>query len=93
MIVGEKIIEIVIKAVAKKFKLSKILKYVEKPNVLDESVDRLFNISQSLEFRITDIEKYYHNRPPPRDDFMCKKCSKQIKESSELMQSVGDEVI
>jgi hypothetical protein len=64
VIVGEKIIEIAIKAIAKKFKLTKILEYVEKPNDLDKSVDRLFSICQSLEARITDIEKYYHNRPP-----------------------------
>ena len=75
VIVGEKLIKLAgnyaLKLIAKKFKLDKVLEYVEKPNTLDKmvvvikkSVDRLFNISQSLEARITDIEKYYHNRPP-----------------------------
>ena len=75
VIVGDKLIKLAgnyaLKLIAKKFKLDKVLEYVEKPNTLDKivavikkSVDRLFNISQSLEARITDIEKYYHNRPP-----------------------------
>ena len=49
MIVGEKIIELVIKAVAKKFKLTKILEYVEKPNELDEAVARLENRIELIE--------------------------------------------
>lgn len=49
MIVGEKIIELVIKAVAKKFKLTKILEYVEKPNELDEAVERLENRIELIE--------------------------------------------
>ena len=82
VIVGDKLIKLAgnyaLKLIAKKFKLDKVLEYVEKPNTLDKmvgvikksidtvkkSIDRLFNISQSLEARITDIEKYYHNRPP-----------------------------
>ena len=49
MIIGEKIIELVIKAVAKKFKLTKILEYVEKPNELDEAVERLENRIELIE--------------------------------------------
>ena len=82
VIVGDKLIKLAgnyaLKLIAKKFKLDKVLEYVEKPNTLDKmvgvikksidtvkkSIDRLFNISQSLEARITDIEKYYQNRPP-----------------------------
>ena len=75
VIVGDKLIKLAgnyaLKLIAKKFKLDKVLEYVEKPNTLDKivavikkSVDRLFNISQSLEARITDIEKYYQNKPP-----------------------------
>ena len=77
MIVGEKIIEIAIKAIAKKFKLTKILEYVEKPNVLDKSVERLFKIVQALEGRIGDLEMYSH---PKRNFVMCDECKQQIKE-------------
>ena len=77
MIVGEKIIEIAIKAIAKKFKLTKILEYVEKPNELDSSVERLFKINHSLEGRVRDLEMYSH---PKRNFVMCDECKQQIKE-------------
>ena len=41
MIVGEKIIEIAVRAIAKQFKLTKVLEYVEKPNELDKKVKKL----------------------------------------------------
>tara|TARA_R100000963_G_C4610557_1_gene81137 strand:+ start:407 stop:658 length:252 start_codon:yes stop_codon:yes gene_type:complete len=67
-LIGDKLIEAAgkyaLKLIAKKFKLDKVLEYVEKPNTLDKSVDRLFSISQAHESRLIDIEKYYHNRPP-----------------------------
>ena len=77
MIVGEKIIEIAIKAIAKKFKLTKILEYVEKPNELDKKVDRLFKINQGLAQRIGDLEMYSH---PKRNFVVCDECKQQIKE-------------
>ena len=81
MIIGEKIIEVAIKAIAKKFKLTKILEYVEKPNVLDESVERLFKINQGLAQRIGDLEKYYHNHPQSKRNFVvCDECKCKIEE-------------
>ena len=81
MIIGEKIIEVAIKAIAKKFKLTKILEYVEKPNTLDKSVDRLFKINQALEARVRDLEKYYHNHPQSKKDFVvCDECKCKIEE-------------
>tara|TARA_R100000306_G_C4252854_1_gene81308 strand:- start:19 stop:255 length:237 start_codon:yes stop_codon:yes gene_type:complete len=77
MIVGDKIIEIAIRAIAKKFKLTKILEYVENPNELDKSVERLFRISQALEKRIGDLETYSH---PKRNFVVCDECKQQIKE-------------
>ena len=84
MIVGEKIIEIAVRAIAKQFKLTKVLEYVEKPNELDKSVgrisksiDRLFTINQALEKRIRDLEVTSH---PKRDFVICDECKCKIKE-------------
>ena len=52
-----KIVKVVVKLIAKQFKLDKILKYVEKPNELDDTVERLFNVSQNLEKRVKELEK------------------------------------
>ena len=90
MIVGEKIIEIAIKAVAKRFKLTKILKYVESPNELDKSVERLFKINHALEGRITHLE---HDSHPKREFVRCKECEEIIRQSNKLIQAVGDETI
>ena len=77
MIIGEKIIEIAIKAIAKKFKLTKILEYVEKPNELDKSVERLFKINTALAQRIGDLERYSH---PKRNFVVCDECKCKIEE-------------
>jgi hypothetical protein len=69
VIVGEKVIALVIKAVAKKFKLDKILKYVEEPNELDKRVELLekmahppkdFVICEECHKTIKD-KKWYEN--------------------------------
>jgi hypothetical protein len=77
LIIGEKIIEVAIRAIAKKFKLDKVLAYVEKPNTLDESVERLFNINQALATRITELESVAH---PSRNFIVCEKCKQEVKE-------------
>ena len=77
MIIGEKIIEVAIKAIAKKFKLTKILEYVEKPNELDKSVERLFKINTALAQRIGDLERYSH---PKRNFVVCDECKCKIEE-------------
>jgi len=88
VIVGDKLIKLAgnyaLKLVAKKFKLDKVLEYVEKPNELDKlfakmskSVDRLFTINQSLEGRITNLESDSH---PQRDFVVCEKCKSEVEE-------------
>ena len=46
-----------LKLIAKKFKLQKLLDYVEKPNDNNKSIDRLFTINQSLESRVGHVER------------------------------------
>ena len=69
MIIGEKVIELVIKTIAKKFKLDKILKYVEEPNELDKRVELLekmahpprdFVVCEKCQKTIED-KKWYEN--------------------------------
>tara|TARA_Y100000592_G_scaffold77110_1_gene120838 strand:- start:48 stop:215 length:168 start_codon:yes stop_codon:yes gene_type:complete len=49
MIIQKLIIKEVLRLVTKKFKLEKVLKYVQEPNELDEEVERLRNRIQILE--------------------------------------------
>ena len=53
MILGEKLIGLLVKVVARKFKLDKVLKYVEEPNELDDKVDNLNDRVKLLEKYIT----------------------------------------
>jgi hypothetical protein len=64
------IIEKAIKILAKQFKLDKILDYVEKPNELDDKVEK-------LEARINRLELDSH---PKKDFVMCDICKNKIKE-------------
>ena len=63
--------------IAKKFKLAKILKYVEDPNDADERIDQLettvFQQGRLIEFLLRDSH-------PKRDFIVCDKCKKQTKE-------------
>ena len=52
------------------FKLDKVLDYVEKPNELDEKVER-------LEDRIVELEQVAHE---PKEFVNCDTCKKKIKE-------------
>ena len=63
--------------VAKKFKLEKVLEYVEKPNELDVKVDKLES-NQIQQGRL--IEFLLKDSHPKRDFAVCDKCKKQIKE-------------
>ena len=71
------VIDKVIQLVAKKFKIRKILDYVEKPNELDVKVDSiettLLQHGRLIEFLIKDSH-------PKRDFVECEKCKKPIKE-------------
>ena len=72
-----------IKMLIKRFKLKKILNYVENDNELDEKC-------KQLEKRMDLLEKMAH---PVRDFVRCKECEERITESSKLMQATGDETI
>ena len=63
--------------IAKKFKLDKILQYVEKPNELDVKVDKLES-NQIQQGRL--IEFLLKDSHPKREFEVCDKCKKQIKE-------------
>ena len=75
--------ETIIKMLIKRFKLKKILNYVENDNELDEKC-------KQLEKRMDLLEKMAH---PVRDFVRCKQCEERITESSKLMQATGDETI
>ena len=75
--------ETIIKMLIKRFKLKKILNYVENDNELDEKC-------KQLEKRMDLLEKMAH---PVRDFVRCKQCEERITESSKLIQSTGDETI
>ena len=66
-----------LKLIAKKFKLQKLLDYVEKPNDNNKSIDRLFTINQSLESRIGYVERTLDSK---RKFVICEKCKCQVKE-------------
>ena len=75
--------ETIIKMLIKRFKLKKILNYVENDNELDEKC-------RQLEKRIGLLEKMAH---PVKEFVRCKECEERITESSKLMQATGDETI
>ena len=63
--------------IKKKFKLDKVLKYVEDPNDADERIDKLettvFQLSRLVEMLLKDSH-------PKKDFVVCDKCKKQIGE-------------
>jgi len=68
-IVADKVISIILK----KFKLDKVLDYVENPNDADERIDKLELDAYHQSKLIEKLEKDSH---PP----VCKECNKKIKE-------------
>ena len=66
-----------LKLIAKKFKLQKLLDYVEKPNDNNKSIHRLFKINQSLESRVSYEKKTLDSK---RKFVICEKCKCQVKE-------------
>tara|TARA_R100000655_G_scaffold13402_3_gene30361 strand:+ start:1339 stop:1560 length:222 start_codon:yes stop_codon:yes gene_type:complete len=70
MIVQKIIINAAVKLLAKQFKLEKILKYVEQPNELDNTVENHEN-------RIKNLEALAH---PKREFVSCSKCQSKIEE-------------
>ena len=61
-----KVLDIIIQ----RFKLDKVLDYVEKPNELDEKVEQ-------LEDKIIELERVAHE---PKEFVNCDTCKKKIKE-------------
>ena len=70
MMVQKIIINAAVKLIAKQFKLDKILKYVEQPNELDNTVENHEN-------RIKNLEALAH---PKREFIRCSKCQSKIEE-------------
>ena len=68
-IVADKVISIILK----KFKLDKVLDYVENPNDADERIDKL---ELDVYHQSKLIEKLEKDSHPP----VCKECNKKIKE-------------
>jgi len=67
-IIVKKVLDIVMKQILKKFKLDKIQKYVEEPNVLDKKVSK-------LEKSLKKLEKLAH----PQANFVCTDCGCKAK--------------
>jgi hypothetical protein len=67
-IIVKKVLDIVMKQILKKFKLDKIQKYVEEPNVLDKKVSK-------LEKSLKKLEKLAH----PKANFVCTDCGCKAK--------------
>ena len=71
MIVQKLILKEALRLITKKFKLNKVLNYVEQPNELDDK-------SEELENRIKILESIAH---PQREFVRCSECNLKIKEN------------
>ena len=67
----------VMKMVAKQFKLSKVLSYVEDPNDADKRIDELELDVFSLK---KDVQELYKTAHEPREFIVCDCCNKKVKE-------------
>ena len=76
-----------LKLIAKKFKLQKLLDYVEKPNDNNKSIDRLFTINQSLESRVGHVERTLDSK---RKFVICEKCKCQVKEDKKVNGTINN---
>ena len=76
-IIVEKVLKLAATQFKKKFKLDKVLDYVENPNDADKRIDELeltvFHQGKLLKQLLEDSH-------PNRDFVLCEKCKKQIKE-------------
>ena len=77
-IIVDKVLKLAAKQFKKKFKLDKVLDYVEKPNDADERIDKL-ELTVFHQGKL--ISQLLEDSHPERDFVICKECKKQIKES------------
>ena len=77
-IIVDKVLKLVATKFKKKFKLDKVLDYVEKPNDADERIDKL-ELTVFHQGKL--ISTLLENSHPERDFVICEECKKQIKES------------
>ena len=77
-IIVEKVLKLAAKQFNKKFKLDKVLDYVENPNDADERIDKLeVNVFHQGKL----ISQLLDDSHPKRDFVICEKCKQQIKEN------------
>ena len=67
----------VVKKVMQKRAMKKLKDYVEKPNDNNKSIDRLFTINQSLESRVSYVERTLDSK---RKFVICEKCKCHVEE-------------
>ena len=77
-IIVDKVLKLAAKQFKKKFKLDKVLDYVEKPNDADERIDKLELTVFHQGKLISQLLEDSHSQ---RDFVICEECKKQIKES------------
>ncbi len=62
------LLDVAVKQIGKKFKLEKLMDYVEKPNDADDRIDK-------LELQVHKLERLSHQ---PQEFICCKKCGCKI---------------
>ena len=77
-VIVEKVLKLVGEQFKKKFKLDKVLDYVENPNDADERIDKL-ELDAFHQGKL--IDKLLENSHPKREFVLCEKCKQQIKET------------
>ena len=77
-IIVDKVLKLAATQFKKKFKLDKVLDYVEKPNDADERIDKL-ELTVFHQGKL--ISQLLEDSHPSRDFVMCEKCKQQIREN------------
>ena len=77
-IIVDKVLKLAATQFKKKFKLDKVLDYVEKPNDADERIDK---VELTVFHQGKLISQLLEDTHPERDFVICKKCKNKIKET------------
>jgi hypothetical protein len=80
-VIVRKVLDIVIKQLLKQFKLDKIQKYVEEPNILDKKVKK-------IETKIKTLEKLAH----PVSEFVCTGCGNKAKRVKNKLNKLKEKI-